>query len=268
MSTDIAWEAWGARDPYYGVLTQPEFRAGALTAEGRELFFASGRAHVAHVLDVLRRQIDETCLPRRVLDFGCGVGRVLLPFAEVVDEAVGVDVSPSMLGEAQRNCEARALSNVRLLPSDDTLSSVEGSFDLVHSCIVLQHIEVTRGRALFAELVRRVRPGGCGALHVTIGWDAYADTFGQPPPLVAPPPRSLLSSVKATLRQWLPGTSIAPPEPAPQTEAEADPEMQMNYYNLSELVFILQRAGAVRFHTELTDHGGAIGAFLFFQIGR
>ena len=45
-----------------------------------------------------------------------------------------------------------------LVRSDDTLSAVEGSFDLVHSCIVLQHIEIPRGRQLFAQLVGKVRP--------------------------------------------------------------------------------------------------------------
>ena len=41
--------------------------------------------------------------------------------------------------------------------------------------------------------------------------------------------------------------------------------MQMYYYNLSALMFILHLAGAERVHTELTDHGGARGAYLFFQ---
>ena len=229
--------------------------------------FSRIKSVIAHILDVLRRQIDADFAPRRILDFGCGVGRVLVPFAESTDEVVGVDISPSMLAEARRNCEARTLANVSLLPSDDTLSSVDGTFDLVHSCIVLQHIEVNRGRALFAELVRRVRPGGCGALHVTIAWDAHANTFGQPPPVVPLQPQGPLSSVRTTLRQWLvPVAPSAPPEASTQGKKESDPEMQMNYYSLSELVFILQRAGVVRFHTELTDHGGAIGAFLFFQI--
>jgi hypothetical protein len=44
--------------------------------------------------------------------------------------------------------------------------------------------------------------------------------------------------------------------------------MQMNFYNLSELLFMLQRAGVQRLHTELTDHGGAFGAFLYFQKPR
>lgn len=267
MDTDIAWEQWGARDPYYGVLTQPEFRSDALTPEAKEVFFASGRHHVAHVLDVVRRQLAPGFTPERVLDFGCGVGRVVIPFAECAKEVVGVDVSPSMLAEARANSDAHALRNVALIRSDDMLSGVEGSFDLVHSSIVLQHIEIPRGRELFSQLVDKVRPGGCGALHVTFAWDIHEASFGQPPAPPPPPPAPSgpLSAVKRTLRPL-----VRPPvPPALPSEAAAenpDPEMQMNYYNLSELLFILHSAGVVRVHTELTNHGGPIGAFLFFQI--
>jgi 2-polyprenyl-3-methyl-5-hydroxy-6-metoxy-1,4-benzoquinol methylase len=35
--------------------------------------------------------------PRRVLDFGCGVGRVTLPLARRVDAVVAIDIADSML---------------------------------------------------------------------------------------------------------------------------------------------------------------------------
>ena len=107
--------------------------------------------------------VDAALSPQRILDFGCGVGRVVIPFAQIAADVVGMDVSPSMLAEARSNCTAGGTTNVTLLRSDDILSTVEGTFDLVHSCIVLQHIEVPRGTALFAQLVRRIRPGGVGA---------------------------------------------------------------------------------------------------------
>lgn len=266
LHTDIAWEQWGLREPYYGVLTQPQFRSDALTPEAKDVFFASGRHHAAHVLNVIGRLIAPGFAPERILDFGCGVGRVLVAFAASAKEVVGVDISPSMLVEARRNCDAHGLGNVTLVSSDDTLSAVEGSFDLVHSCIVLQHIEVSRGRELFTQLVRKVRPGGCGALHVAFAWDAHAATYGQPPP-PAPPPtvsQELLSTLKRALRPLLRPTAAPDPAPKPVSD-NADPEMQMNYYSLSELMFVLRMSGVERVHTELTDHGGALGAFLFFQ---
>lgn len=236
-----------------------------MTAEARELFFASGRLHVDHVLGALRQHIDPSFAPQRILDFGCGVGRVVIPFAANSAEVVGMDVSPSMLVEARLNCDARGLTNVTLLPSDDALSAAEGCFDLVHSCIVLQHIEVARGTALFAELVRRIRPGGAGAIHVTFGWTIYASSYGQPLPPPPPEVPSFSQSLKRRIKGWiLPEPAPVIPEPAlPQ----GDPEMQMNYYNLSELMFILHNAGVQRTHAEITDHGGALGVFLFFRMG-
>jgi len=262
MSTDVEWEKWGSRDPYFSVLTHEKFRAGAITPEARDEFFALGRMHVDHVMQRCRALLDPAFAPQRVLDFGCGVGRVLLPFAGMASEVVGVDISPSMLAEARRNCDREGHSNVELLPSDDALSAVVGDFDLVHTCIVIQHIEIGRGLQLFQELVRRVRPGGIGALHVTFAWDHHAANLGVPPPPEPPPHLPLLARLRATVHDWIRGRPAAAPAPPP----DADPEMQMNFYNLSQLMFVLQQAGVAMAHTEFTDHGGAIGAFMFFKM--
>lgn len=269
MSTDREWERWGAEDPYFGVLTDPRFRKGQMTEEAKREFFSSGRSHVDHVLRACRGFIYPTFSPSRVLDFGCGVGRLLIPFAEVAHEVVGMDVAPSMLAEARKNCDERGLTNVSLVSSDDALSAVDGQFDLVHSCIVLQHVDVSRGRVLFSRLVDKVQPGGCGAIHVTFGWDVHAATFGTPAaaPMSHPARTGALSQARAKLRKAVKPWRLQNAAVAAKPEVESpDPEMQMNFYNLSELSFIMQRAGVQRVHTEFTDHGGALGAFLYFQM--
>jgi hypothetical protein len=48
--------------------------------------------------------------------------------------------------------------------------------------------------------------------------------------------------------------------------AGADPEIQMNPYNMNEILFLIQQRGIVRFQIEFTDHGGELGVFLFFQM--
>jgi 2-polyprenyl-3-methyl-5-hydroxy-6-metoxy-1,4-benzoquinol methylase len=123
MSTDSAWEQWGQQDPYFGVITNPKFRRSALNQQALQDFFATSEPHVHHILTAIRAKIDPGFVPRRVLDFGCGVGRLLVPFASVAEEVVGLDVSPSMLREASKVCAERQLRNVRLLLSDDELSS-------------------------------------------------------------------------------------------------------------------------------------------------
>ena len=260
MSTDAAWEQWGAVDPYYGVITDPRFRSAALTPEAKEVFFASGLHHVADVRALLDRY-GGGFAPESILDFGCGVGRLVIPFAAGGARVVGVDVSASMLAEARRNCDERGASTVELVVADDELSGVPDRFHLVHSAIVLQHIDIARGRLLFAKLVDRIAPRGWGIIHVTYGWDLHARYYGQlPPPTPEPPIPWWRALLQALSRPFIPPRS---PEPVPAPSP--DPEMRMNFYNLSELFFILHQAGIATVHSDFTNHGGALGATLTFQ---
>ncbi|MGO9933466.1 MAG: class I SAM-dependent methyltransferase [Steroidobacteraceae bacterium] len=241
-STDGDWEDWGRCDPYYAVLTDPRYRRSNLTEATKEEFFDSGRIHTSHVMSVIRRHVVADFAPKRVLDFGCGVGRTLIPLAEVALEVVGLDVSRSMLLEAQRNCDERGITNVQLLVCDDELSLLSGAFDLIHSYIVFQHIPIGRGRTIFSKLLRFLNPGGVGAIQLTYSKRQFASSFGIEPIL----PRSRRADQK-------------------RSEKGADPEMQMNPYNVNELLFLMQSQNIVQFHTEFVDHGGELGLFFFFQ---
>jgi SAM-dependent methyltransferase len=270
MTTDTEWQAWGIRDPYFAVLTNPKYRTDALTPDAKLEFLASGRKTVNIVLETCRGYFGAHFAPQRVLDFGCGVGRLSIPFAAQAREVVGMDVAESMLAEARLNCQAQNCHNVTLVLSDDTLSRATGQFDLVFSGLVLQHIEVARGRKLFAELVGKVIPGGCGVIQVTFAWDRYETEFGVVPdrPVVPPAPNGRNSQTKAFWRRAFErlGVLRAAPviEPLPKA-VRSDPEMQMNYYNLSQLMFILEQAGVHRVFSTFTNHSGAIGVFMYFQ---
>jgi len=255
LTTDIAWEEWGRRDPYFGVITNPKFRRTELTEAARSEFFESGRVHVDYVLQMIRQYISPGFQPTSILDFGCGVGRLVVPFSRTAMQVVGLDVSPSMLEEAKRNCEDFGASNVQLLVSDDLLSTVDGHYDLIHSFIVFQHIAADRGREIFRRLLTRLAAGGVGAVHFAYAKTCYAETHGIAPAAPASAPTG--GSVSGMVKAWRASAATR--------RADADPEMQMNPYNLNELLFILQNAGVHRFHVEFTDHGGELGIFLFFQ---
>jgi 2-polyprenyl-3-methyl-5-hydroxy-6-metoxy-1,4-benzoquinol methylase len=270
MTTDTEWQAWGIRDPYFAVLTKPKYRTDALTPDAKLEFFESGRQTVNMVLGTCRGYFGAHFAPQRVLDFGCGVGRLSIPFAAQAREVVGMDVAESMLAEARLNCLAQDCHNVTLVLSDDTLSRATGQFDLVYSAIVLQHLEVARGRKLFAELVGKVIPGGCGVIQVTFACDKYEAEFGLVPdrPVVPPAPKERHSQIKAFWRRAFERLRMLCTAPAVEPSAKpasSDPEMQMNYYNLSQLMFILERAGVQRVFSNFTNHAGALGVFMYFQ---
>jgi len=63
----------------------------------------------------------------RLLDIGCGAGRMLELLAPLAEDAVGVDLSPAMLGVARAQIEQAGLRNVQLRQGDIYALPVEGS---------------------------------------------------------------------------------------------------------------------------------------------
>src|SRR5690348_10328821 len=130
------WQKLGTTNSYYGVLSDPKFLDENLNEQSREEFFQSGERHVNHVIDVIRTRLRNDFQLARVLDFGCGVGRLLVPFARRAQTVVGIDVSPGMLVQAANNCNEHGLKSVELLRADELTRLKPNSFDLVHSYIV------------------------------------------------------------------------------------------------------------------------------------
>jgi hypothetical protein len=161
------------------------------------------------------------------------------------------------------------VTNATLVRADDTLSAVEGQFDLVHSTIVFQHIENERGLDLIARLVKLVAPGGVVSIHVTYGRDHGECHYGKPVPQqpeaqrTRPLYRRALSVIGGLRRR---GRSTVP-EPSTPPDTAGDPQMMMYQYDLSCIAYILHSAGATGFAAELTDHGGELGATLYARVG-
>lgn len=223
MGTDRDWEKWGAANPYFGVFSEDRFRHRSLDDQARTAFFASGKRHVASLWRMLstRSPNAEHWVPASCLDFGCGVGRLLLPFAERVNVAVGVDVSNSMLVECSKNVQASGLGNITLTSS---LAGVKTQFSLVHSYIVFQHIPWAKGRGLLRELADRVAPEGCFAVQLLVSCQAsnfvralVKMRYGVPP------------------LQWVWNLSRRRPV--------LEPPMQLNVYNFSKVADDLLAAG-------------------------
>ncbi len=160
MGTDRDWERWGAKSPYFGVLSIPRFNNEQLDASAEHEFFESGEAHVQAIFEAIEHREGKGWRPRLAVDLGCGVGRLALPLAARSEQVVAVDVSPSMLQEVMRNCYRRDVENLRTERSDDSLSRVPVNADLVHSYLVLQHIPTRRGMCLLEQMASRVSDGG------------------------------------------------------------------------------------------------------------
>jgi SAM-dependent methyltransferase len=245
-NTDKAWQRLGQIDPYFAVLAHPRFREAAKEGETRREFFTSGAEHVEFLFAAIRENLDPEFAPHRSLDFGCGVGRVTIPLARRVAQVVAIDVSDSMLEEANKNCEEAGVRNVLLLKSDDSLENVPGDFDFLHSYIVFQHIPPRRGAMILCRLLRRLSNNGVGALHFIYasrapGWKRLFRKLRAAFPLV----NNLANLLKGPSFRY--------------------PYAEMNSYNVNRLLLHLQEHGCHRVHLRFCDHDGYKGIVLFFK---
>jgi SAM-dependent methyltransferase len=241
--SDENWRLWGERDPYYGVLTNPRFRKDSIAAN-RQIFFEDGQVFVGHWLGEIEKHFG--ALPRgRALDFGCGVGRLTIPLSDHFESVTGLDISQGMLEEARRNSAGR---NIEYLLSNDALSPVDGTFDLVNSVMVLQHIPVPRGMAIMSRLLSRVQKGGVCLIQISTkrhhGW---------------------WSELRYRFRHDLPGGQTV--LNLLERRAADTPVMQMNEYSLDAVFALFQAHGFGDMLVRYDRHGSTGVAIIISRLG-
>jgi 2-polyprenyl-3-methyl-5-hydroxy-6-metoxy-1,4-benzoquinol methylase len=98
----------------------------------------------------------------RVLDVGCGVGRWSSLLAARGGSVTGMDLSPTMIEQAQRRAKAKGVADrCRFLVQDLAQLNAGETFDLIVGVTVLQHIlEPQALRAAMHRMAGHLAPGG------------------------------------------------------------------------------------------------------------
>ncbi len=150
------WTRLGSTEPLWAVCVDPDKRDGGWNDDE---FLASGRAEI----DPAISRLDELGLAPgrgRVLDFGCGAGRLSNALAAHFGQVVGVDISAPMLDEARRLDRSGGRIEFVLNERPDLSRFEDDSFDLVYTDLVLQHLPTDLAEGYLREFARVVRPGG------------------------------------------------------------------------------------------------------------
>ncbi|HTH39124.1 MAG TPA: class I SAM-dependent methyltransferase [Pyrinomonadaceae bacterium] len=241
------WDELGERDPYYAVVTHDEFRRSNIDADAKAEFFRMGREHLDEIWPEMGTAAGGGPFrPNSAIDYGCGVGRVLIPLAERCCHVTGVDISHAMLDEARRNAKASDLTNIDYQDADEFSGAGEENYDLVHSFIVLQHIPPPTGYEIIGKLTARLAAGGVGMIHVT-----YKNA--------AP----LFTRLRFRLYRDVPGVHRL----SNLLQRRDFPFMPMYEYDLDEVKEILQSNSCEIVSEKDTDHG-FLGQMIFFAKSR
>jgi SAM-dependent methyltransferase len=158
------WEDLARREPYFALLNDEGAPAVAGTASATAAFFDAGESDVATLFPAIESLLSRDLTLDRVLDFGCGAGRLTLPLARRSRNVVACDIAPAIIEHARRNAEQAGLHNVTFIGLEELAGS--GVFDFICSLLVFEHIPSDTGYEIIRTLMTLLAPSGVAALHI------------------------------------------------------------------------------------------------------
>jgi ubiquinone/menaquinone biosynthesis C-methylase UbiE len=150
------WNTLAELDPLWTILSDPEKKFGKWDSGE---FFTTGEREAERVLAMCRSHALNVS-SGKLLDFGCGVGRMTRAFSTFFASCVGIDISSNMVSLAKRfntdrpQCDFIVSDNVQL-------PFASKSFDFVFSVLVLQHLPTKKMILNYiAEFIRIAKDNG------------------------------------------------------------------------------------------------------------
>lgn len=134
--------------------------------ETEEVFAQSGE----NTAQALFQTLGDVYQPSwKVLDIGCGIGRVLKPLAKHFHTLVGVDVSSTMIAQSKAWLSEYPHVTTFETSGVDLRDFNDQSFNLVYSYVAFQHMPRPVFEHYLGEINRILTPEGYLALQLPIG---------------------------------------------------------------------------------------------------
>jgi SAM-dependent methyltransferase len=169
----MVWSHLGQVEPYWSVLTAPEFKAEIFSQY--ELFYSSGKSTIEEFAAFVSRsglsiEPSQTCF-----ELGCGVGRLTSWLAPLFKHVVAADISRDHLDIAATALRTQNLTNVSLRHLTDVRELLEiDTFDVFFSVIVLQHNPPPVIVYMLKQILARINLDGLGYFQVPTYEERYS----------------------------------------------------------------------------------------------
>jgi SAM-dependent methyltransferase len=161
-----AWTHMGATRPHHSVLSGDNYLPKNIDQKAIASFMASGAREALIINSILARHNFGLALSKTCVEYGCGLGRVTIPIANMFKKVYAYDISPTHLISAEASAEDSGACNIEFRPiSTETTKPLE-ECDFFYSRIVFQHNPPPIIRELIATSLRCLRPGGVAIFQV------------------------------------------------------------------------------------------------------
>lgn len=139
-------------------LPPARMRVKVIGAADSASFIDSGQRQTAFFRRLLERNGIRLSTDARVLDFGCGCGRLARWWQEEEDPAIyGCDPNRELIEWCRLHLPAL---NATVSEPDPPLPYTDASFDFAYAMSVFTHLPPVHAQAWMAELRRVIKPGG------------------------------------------------------------------------------------------------------------
>lgn len=156
-------------------------------SENWDEFISQGVSIANTVYQELSNNLDGSLQNKKILDFGCGIGRVLLPM--VFEKGIpvsGCDIDDTAITYLRRISPNLDISTSKFSPP---LKFPDGHFDAVYSISIWTHLNLDMQLEWLAEMQRILKPGGVALLSVAghnslrirhrRGWPLWKDVTAE-----------------------------------------------------------------------------------------
>ena len=176
------WNSIAVNDPYFGVLTNIQFKGKVLKKHCEKEYNDSGLGNVHGLLKIIE---DLKCYhslnlnTAKVMDFGSGTGRMAQHMCKLCKKLTCVDISEIYLTMIANLCKNNNITNIDTCVYEK-LHTIDKQ-DLIYSLIVLQHNPPDIIKFIVKQICDLLEPNGMAIIHIP--YDSYTqrkiDTSGN-----------------------------------------------------------------------------------------
>jgi len=152
------WDARSKLDTLFVISTEH--------SKNYEDFWQSGMDDIKSILDIDGSRFEKITHQKdpkkmRILEIGCGIGRLLIPMSEIFGRVIGVDISSEMIHKGKKHLEN--IQNCQIFENNgiDLSEFSDNYFDFCFSFIVFQHIPEKKIVEKYISEVSRVLKPNC-----------------------------------------------------------------------------------------------------------